>query len=115
MKPRSIITEYLLLYISVSEKIEIVLQASLIGIDIMNTDIFSTDLGIPPFDLQFVAGKKLRALVYGSNCFIYGLDDSRRVLKSGHFSWSVEPSNGQNLSVVTFQTLTCFYCEQIRE
>ena len=110
MKPCSIITEYLLLYISVSEKIEIVLEASLIGID-----IFSTDLGIPPFDLQFIAGKKLRALVYGSNCFIYGLDDSRRVLKSGHFSRSVEPSNGQNLSVVTFQTLTCFYCEQIRE
>lgn len=86
MKPCSIITEYLLLYISVSEKIEIVLEASLIGIDILNTDIFSTDLSIPPFNLQFIAGKKLRALVYSSNCFIYGLDDSRRVLKSGHFS-----------------------------
>lgn len=40
IKPCSIITEYLLLYISVSEKIEIVLEASLIGIDILNTDIF---------------------------------------------------------------------------
>lgn len=46
MKLCFIIIEYLLLYIFVSEKIEIVLEVSLIGIDILNIDIFFIDFGI---------------------------------------------------------------------